>query len=161
MAVYDKKNWPFDQWISVRFFKIRHLISETLCIIHVPLVHREISNHSSFSTKFKSYKYVFLLFFFIWFFVCLYIYIYIYIWWKMKNNVIKNQSTSILSVVIRLFNSTYLEKVGKNKYFGYKEHWTSTVSFLGVASRYICNVFYSMYIPLTRFIAICGISEYA
>ena len=58
MAVYDKKNWPFDQWISVRFFKIRQLILETLCIIHFPLVHHEISNHSSFSTKFKSYKYI-------------------------------------------------------------------------------------------------------
>ena len=41
------------------FFKIRHLTLETLCRIHVRLVHQEISNHSSFSTKFKSYKSVF------------------------------------------------------------------------------------------------------
>ena len=37
-------------------------ICETLCRIHVPLVHREISNHSSFSTKFQSYKSVFFFF---------------------------------------------------------------------------------------------------
>ena len=57
--LYNKKSWLFMtkkklavyQWISVRFFKIRHLILETLCRIHVPLVHHEISNHYSFSTS--------------------------------------------------------------------------------------------------------------
>ena len=56
LAVYDKKNWPFDQWISIRLFKIRHLTLETLCRIHILLVHGEISNQSSFLMKFKSYK---------------------------------------------------------------------------------------------------------
>ena len=54
LAVYDKKRWPFDQWISVCCFKQRHL--GTLCRIHVQYVHREISNNSLFSTKFKSNK---------------------------------------------------------------------------------------------------------
>ena len=67
------KNWSFDQWISVRFFKLRHLTLERLYRIHVPLVHREISNHFLFSTKFKSYKSLSL---------SLSLYIYIYIWNK-------------------------------------------------------------------------------
>ena len=83
--LYNKKSWLFDQWISVRFFKIRHVTLETFCRIHVPLVHRKISNHSSFSTKFKSYKSCCQFFFTncqitIHYFLS-YIYIYIYMDW--------------------------------------------------------------------------------
>ena len=49
---------------------VRHLTLETLCRIHVPLVYREISNHSSFSTKFKSYESV-CFFFNIYYCICL------------------------------------------------------------------------------------------
>ena len=31
LAVYDKKNWLFDQWISICCFKRRHLTYEKYC----------------------------------------------------------------------------------------------------------------------------------